>query len=42
MILEVKSRPCNSIPPPPQTSDQRLEQSFRFVKISIIIQEASH
>ena len=32
MILDVKSSRHNNItPPPPQTSDQRLEQSFRFV-----------
>ena len=30
MILDVKSRRCNNIPPQPQTSDRRLEQSFWF------------
>ena len=30
MILDVKYRRRNNIPPLPQTSDRRLEQSFRF------------
>ena len=31
MILDVKSRRPNNIPPPPKTYHRRLEQSFRFV-----------
>ena len=31
MILDVKCRRRNNIPPLPQTSSRRLEQSFRFV-----------
>ena len=30
MILDVKSRRRNNIPPHPQMSDRRLEQSFWF------------